>query len=85
MILSGRISIEAGEDIAYIESIKATADIHAPVSGTVVAVNDALLDDNMEYQGKFNESPYSEWLYIIEPTGEPEGLMTSDEDKQLRS
>lgn len=32
----------AGEEAAVVESVKAASDIYAPVSGEVVAVNDAL-------------------------------------------
>ena len=34
----------AGTEIAVVESVKAASDIYAPVSGTVVEVNDALED-----------------------------------------
>lgn len=34
--------VAAGEEIAVLESTKAAADIYAPVSGEVIAVNDAL-------------------------------------------
>jgi glycine cleavage system H protein len=34
--------LERGEDIAVVESVKAANDIYAPVSGTVVEVNDVL-------------------------------------------
>ena len=34
--------LERGEDIAVVESVKAANDVYAPVSGTVVEVNDVL-------------------------------------------
>lgn len=36
--------VEAGAGVAVVESVKAASDVYAPVSGTVVAVNDALTD-----------------------------------------
>ena len=49
------------ETIATIESVKAAADIHAPVSGTVIEINEALID-NPEI---LNEDPYGSWLFKI--------------------
>lgn len=34
--------VKAGAEVAVLESTKAAADVYAPVSGTIVAVNDAL-------------------------------------------
>ena len=35
---------EAGDEAAVVESVKAAADIYAPVAGEVIAVNEALED-----------------------------------------
>ncbi|NQZ26606.1 MAG: glycine cleavage system protein GcvH [Colwellia sp.] len=37
-------SISVGDDVAVAESVKAASDIYAPVSGTVVAINEELED-----------------------------------------
>ncbi|HCH70597.1 MAG TPA: glycine cleavage system protein GcvH, partial [Colwellia sp.] len=37
-------SISTGDDVAVAESVKAASDIYAPVSGTVVEINEALED-----------------------------------------
>lgn len=37
-------TVAAGDDCAVAESVKAASDIYAPVSGEIVAVNDALSD-----------------------------------------
>ena len=34
--------VKAGDDLAVVESVKAASDVYAPVSGEVVAANDAL-------------------------------------------
>ena len=37
-------SVEAGSECAVVDSVKAASDVYSPVSGEVVAVNDALAD-----------------------------------------
>ena len=37
-------SISVGDDVAVAESVKAASDIYAPVSGTVIAINEELED-----------------------------------------
>ena len=36
--------VSKGEEIAVVESVKAASDIFAPISGEVIAINDALTD-----------------------------------------
>ena len=64
----------AGAPYAEVESVKAVSDVVAPLSGEIVAVNDAL-EDNPH---AINEDPYGEgWLVRIaltDPT-ERDGLM----------
>ena len=38
------VEFEAGDEAAVVESVKAAADIYAPVAGEVIAVNEALED-----------------------------------------
>lgn len=52
-----------GEECGVIESVKAAADIHAPVSGEIVAAN-AELSDAPE---KVNADPYAAWMFRIKP------------------
>jgi glycine cleavage system H protein len=54
--------VEQGKACAVIESVKAASDIHAPVSGTVVAVNSAAIDA----PESINEDPYGTWLFKIQ-------------------
>ena len=56
--------VQQGEAIAVIESVKAASDIHAPVSGEIVALNEDV-DASPEL---VNENPYSIWLFKIKPT-----------------
>lgn len=58
--------VEEGEGFAALESVKAVSDIYAPVSGKIVAVNEAL-EDSPEL---VNESPLDEgWIVEIETDG----------------
>ena len=58
-------SFTAGDTIGEVESTKSVSDIYAPVSGSVVAVNDALVDSPQ----LLNEDPYGEgWICEIELT-----------------
>jgi glycine cleavage system H protein len=54
--------VEQGKACAVIESVKAASDIHAPVSGTVVAVNSAAIDA----PESINQDPYGTWLFKIQ-------------------
>lgn len=66
----------AGEPFAEIESTKSVADVYAPISGTVVAVNTALVDS----PEIINSDPYGDgWFAVIEGSLEfVEALMNAD-------
>lgn len=56
-----------GDDAcAVVESVKAAADVYAPLAGEVVAVNSALKDA----PGQVNKDPYGAWLFRLKPAGE---------------
>jgi glycine cleavage system H protein len=55
--------VKQGEAIAAIESVKAASDIHAPISGEIVALNKEM-GASPEI---VNEKPYSVWLFKIKP------------------
>ncbi|WMC09426.1 glycine cleavage system protein GcvH [Oceanimonas pelagia] len=55
-------TVDASEDCAVAESVKAASDIYAPVSGEIIAVNEAL-EDSPEL---VNSDPYGDgWLFRI--------------------
>lgn len=58
--------VKQGEAIAVIESVKAASDIHAPVSGEIIALNEEL-DASPEL---VNENCYGIWLFKIKPNSE---------------
>lgn len=74
--------VKAGEEIAVLESTKAAADVYAPASGTITAINtDALKDPSL-----INRSPESSgWLFCLELSSPHsiDHLMTKDQYTQL--
>ena len=61
--------VEKGEEFGVVESIKAVSDLYAPVSGTVVEVNDTLFDQPELVNG----DPYGDgWMLAVEPSDEDE-------------
>ncbi len=66
-------TIEAGKPIASVESVKAAAEIYAPVGGKVAAVNESLA----EAPETLNSDPYGAgWMVKVEG-GSVSGLMDS--------
>ncbi len=56
-----------GDSIGVVESVKATADLYTPLSGRVIEVNEALMDD----PSVVNRDPYGEgWMVRLE-VGDP--------------
>ena len=52
----------AGEEFGALESVKASSELISPVSGVVVAVNNALADA----PEKVNEDAYGAWIIKVE-------------------
>lgn len=72
--------LDAGEESAIVESVKAASDVYAPLSGEVIEVNEKLLDE----PEIVNSSPLEEgWFYKIKvkDMGEFDGLMNEEEYK----
>ena len=73
--------VEAGDQFIVLESVKAASDVYAPVSGTVVEVNDELEDN----PALINESAYDAWIVAIDmsmPT-EIDSLLSAEEYEEL--
>jgi glycine cleavage system H protein len=79
---------EVGQDLdldgemAVVESVKAASDVYAPITGSVLAVNEGLADD----PEKINSDPYGEgWIVRLKPDGEIDetGLMSPDDYQAL--
>ena len=70
--------VEAGDEVAVVESVKAASDIYSPVAGTIVEVNGDLEDS----PDMINASPYDAgWLFKIELRKEEDvdNLMSAEE------
>ena len=67
-------SVDAGEPLGDIESVKAVSDIYSPVSGTVVEVNEEVVDD----PAKINADPYGSWIVRIGDITEEGDLLEPD-------
>ncbi|KVE09220.1 glycine cleavage system protein GcvH [Burkholderia anthina] len=54
-------SVSAGDAVGVVESVKAASDIYSPVSGEIVAINEAATDAPEEVNG----DAYGVWLFKI--------------------
>ena len=57
-------TIKQGEVFGTIESVKAVSELYAPVSGEVVAVNDALSTS----PETVNKDPHGAWIIKVKPS-----------------
>ena len=67
--------LEAGGEMAVVESVKAASDVYAPVAGSVLDVNADLADD----PEKINADPYGDgWIVRLQPSGSIDSTDTMD-------
>lgn len=64
-------SLTCGEALGDVESVKAVSDVYSPVTGTVKAVNEDLLDT----PEAINSDPYGAWLVEVEDITDQEELL----------
>ena len=70
--------IEANQACMLLESVKAASDIYMPVSGKIIAINNALEDE----PELINQDPYGDgWLFKVAPdnTVDVDALMSLNE------
>jgi glycine cleavage system H protein len=61
------ITLNAGEDCAVVESVKAASDVYTPVSGEVIEANENIVDS----PELVNKDPYGDgWIFRIKPSDE---------------
>ena len=71
--------VEAGGEMAVVESVKAASDVYAPVAGSIAAINEDLADD----PEKINQDPYGEgWIVRISAGEYDEGELLSPDAYQ---
>lgn len=56
-------SVSAGSEVAVVESVKAAADVYAPLAGKIGAVNQVAADA----PERVNQRPYETWLFRLVP------------------
>ena len=68
--------VTANQQVAVVESVKTASDVFAPMSGKIIAINDAAADA----PETINEDAYAAWLFKIQPSNasEYESLLTAD-------
>ena len=55
-------AVKAGQQVCVVESVKAASDIYTPISGTIIAVNEALTSN----PALINTDPFGEgWIFRI--------------------
>ena len=69
----------AGESFGDVESVKAVSELICPVSGTVCAVNEELLDA----PELLNQDPYAAWIIKVDNVSETEDLLEAGEYEAL--
>ncbi len=70
-----------GDEFGTLESVKAVSEAFIPISGEVIAINEAL-EDAPEL---VNEDPYASWIIEVKPSVEVEfdGLLSRDKYLEL--
>ncbi len=71
-------TVTKNEPFGVVESVKAVSDLYSPVTGTVVEVNDAIIDS----PEVINEDPYGDaWMIKVELSNpeELDDLLTAEE------
>jgi glycine cleavage system H protein len=73
--------VKAQEQCAVVESVKTASDLFSPVSGEVVAINVALVDEPEQV----NDDAYGAWLFCIkaDDLAELETLMDAEAYQQM--
>tara|TARA_B110000879_G_scaffold126186_1_gene166460 strand:+ start:106 stop:495 length:390 start_codon:yes stop_codon:yes gene_type:complete len=75
-------TLDAGSEIAVVESVKAASDIYSPLSGEVIEINPALEDE----PGTVNLSPYADgWFFRVKPSevNELENMMDASDYQSM--
>lgn len=74
--------IAGSDEAGVVESVKAASDIYAPISGTVIAINEVLEDE----PETINADPYHDgWFYKLQPSDPSELEALLDAEAYLES
>lgn len=72
--------LNAGDTLGVVESVKAASDVYTPISGKVIEINEALIDD----PSLLNSAPYDNWMICLtlDDSSELDNLMSSHDYKE---
>lgn len=71
-------TVESGDELGVVESVKAASDFYAPISGVITAINEAVVEN----PAIVNTDPYNAgWLVKLKPSdlSEIDNLLTAEE------
>jgi len=68
-------AVTAGTSFADVESVKAVSEVISPVSGTIIEVNETLVDK----PEKINQEPYAAWIVRVGDISQREALLSAEE------
>ncbi len=72
--------VDSGGDMAVVESVKAASDVYSPVSGEVIAVNEALSNT----PENINSDPYGDgWIVRIRPSEDAAGTLEPNDYQEF--
>lgn len=73
--------VTKGEDFGAIESVKAASDLYSPVSGAVIEINEALIDNPR----LVNEDPMNNWIIKVDMSdpSELDSLLSPEDYEKL--
>jgi glycine cleavage system H protein len=73
--------LEAGAECAVVESVKAAADVYAPIAGEVLSVN----RDVEGAPEKINQDPYGSWLFKLKPdnASDLDGMLSAGQYQEM--
>ena len=74
-------ALAAEQEAAVVESVKAAADVYAPIAGTVIEVNQAAVDA----PELVNQGAYGAWLFRMKPAAasDLDGLLDAAAYRQI--
>lgn len=72
-------TVTIGTSFADVESVKAVSEVISPVSGTIVEVNETLVDT----PEKINQEPYAAWIVRVGDVSQREALLSAEEYEAL--
>ena len=76
------IQVSSGDEVAVVESVKAAADVYAPISGEIVDINNSLEDDpEIVNRDAFGEG----WIFKISISDESQldDLLDADSYQEI--